>query len=220
MKNYIYGDAVIEMGMYLDKLSAKYDIDIIYIAPFLELADVARATEKLIVFAPYMDPIRLGRGMGLVLPEGIKAAGAKGVLLNHCERPMSFPALKQAIDRANELELLSLICADSIEEARAIAQLGPDIIAPEPNELIGSGTASDLSFVMDNIREIKKINPNILVEQAAGITTGKQVYEFLMAGSEGAGAGSGIFNAADPFAIADEMIASVKDARDDLMRSR
>jgi len=220
VKNYIYGDAVIEMGMYLDKLSAKYDIDIIYIAPFLELADVARATEKLIVFAPYMDPIRLGRGMGLVLPEGIKAAGAKGVLLNHCERPMSFPALKQAIDRANELELLSLICADSIEEARAIAQLGPDIIAPEPNELIGSGTASDLSFVMDNIREIKKINPNILVEQAAGITTGKQVYEFLMAGSEGAGAGSGIFNAADPFAIADEMIASVKDARDDLMRSR
>ena len=216
VKNYIYGNDVLEMGKHLERLSIKYDVDIIYIVPFLELFNVAASTEKLIVFAPYMDPISPGRGMGLILPEGIKAAGAKGVLLNHCERPMSLSAIKQTIDRANELDLLTLVCSDTIDEARAVAQLGPDIIAPEPNGLIGSGTTSDLSFVMENIKEIKRINPNILIEQAAGITTGKQVYDFLMAGSEGTGSGSGIFTAKDPYSVADEMIAHVKKAREDM----
>lgn len=216
VKNYIYGDAVVEMGKHLENLSIKYDIDIVYIVPFLELYRVAQSTEALIVFAPYMDAIQTGRGMGLILPEGVKAAGAKGVLLNHCEKPMTLSTIKQAINRADELDLLTLICADTIEEARAIAQLHPDIISPEPNELIGSGFASELSFVMENIKEIKSIDPGILVEQAAGITTGKQVYEFLMAGSEGTGAGSGIFMSKDPFAVADEMIASVRKARDDM----
>jgi len=216
VKNYIYGDAVIEMGKHLEEISIKYDIDVIYIVPHLELREVVRATDKLIIFAPYMDTLRPGRGMGKILPEGIKAAGAKGVLMNHCEYPMSLPQVRETIDRANELDLITFACSDTLAEARAIAQLGVDIINPEPSELIGSGNASDLGFVMDTIREIKGIDPSILVEQAAGITTGKQVYDFIMAGSEGAGAGSGIFMNKDPFAIADEMIYHVKLAKDKL----
>ena len=218
VKNYIFGDNVVEMGKHLENLSIKYDVDIIYIVPYMEMRDVARTTDRLIVFAPYMDILRPGRGMGLILPEGIKAAGAKGVLMNHCERPMTLSAIKKTIERANELDLLTLVCADSVAEARAIAELCPDIIAPEPDELIGSGTASDLSYVTDTNRAIKSINPNILVEQAAGITKGEQVYDFLMAGSEGTGAGSGIFNAKDPYAISEEMIAAVKRASDDLKK--
>ena len=204
------------MGEHLEKLSVKYDIDIVYIVPYTEIREMSRMTEKLIIFAPYMDVLRPGRGMGLVLPEGIKAAGAKGVLLNHCEKPMSLSAVKQGIDRANELDLLTLVCSDTLDEACAIAQLGPDIINPEPTELIGSGNASDLSFVLDTVKVIKKINPKILVEQAAGITNGQQVYDFIMAGSEGAGAGSGIFTAKDPYAVSDEMIAAVRKAKNDL----
>ena len=218
VKNYIFGDDVVEMGKHLENLSIKYDIDIIYIIPYMEMRDVARMTDRLIVFAPYMDILRPGRGMGLILPEGIKAAGAKGVLMNHCERPMTLSSIKKTIDRANELDLLSLVCADSVAEARAIAELHPDIIAPEPDELIGSGTASDLSYVMDVTKAIKAIAPDILVEQAAGITKGEQVYNFLMAGSEGTGAGSGIFNAKEPYAAAEEMISAVRKASDDLKK--
>jgi triosephosphate isomerase len=219
VKNYVYGDAVIEMGKFLDGLSVKYDVDILYIVPYMEMRDVARSTERLIILAPYMDDLRPGRGMGYVLPEGLKAAGAVGVLMNHSEKPMSISAVKRTIDRANELDMLSFICADTIAEARAIAQLSPDIMNPEPNDRIGSGVASDMSYVMDTIREIKAINPDILVEQAAGITRGDQVYDFLMAGSEGAGAGSGIFTAKNPMAAADEMIAAVKRAREDLLKN-
>ena len=219
VKNYVYGDEVLRMGRHLDQLSKKYDIDIIYIVPYTDIRMVAENTENLIVFAPYMDPIRPGRGMGLVLPESIKAAGAKGVLINHCERPMNISDIKQVIDRANELDLLSFACADTVEEARAIAQLHPDMIAPEPSQLIGSGTSSSMDYVLETVKVIHEIDPNILVEQSAGITKGQQVYDFLMAGSEGAGAGSGIFTAQDPYATAEEMIKSTRQARDDIKKN-
>ncbi len=43
-------------------------------------------TKHLIVLAPYMDTLRPGRGMADILPEGLKEAGAKGVVINHCEK--------------------------------------------------------------------------------------------------------------------------------------
>ena len=70
----------------------------------------------------------------------------------------------------------------------------------------------------DSIRVIKEIYPDIMVEQAAGITNGQQVYDFIMAGSEAAGAASGIMNAADPIAMIDEMIAATRRAADDLKK--
>ena len=75
-----------------------------------------------------------------------------------------------------------------------------------------------MAYVKEVIKEVKKINPNIIVEQAAGITNGKQVYDFIMAGSEAAGAASGIMNAADPIAMIDEMIAATRKAADDLKK--
>jgi triosephosphate isomerase len=75
-----------------------------------------------------------------------------------------------------------------------------------------------MGYVKEVITEIKKINPDILVEQAAGITNGQQVYDFIMAGSEAAGAASGIMNAEDPLAMIDEMIAATRRAADDLKK--
>ena len=218
IKNYIYGDAILELAKVADAVSEKYDIDVLFITPVTELRRVAENTKNLIVLAPYMDTLRPGRGMADILPEGIKATGAQGVVVNHCEKPMSLPAIKATIDRAHELDMLAFACADSIAEARAIAQLHPDIINPEPTDIIGTDTASDMSYVMESIRAIKEIDPNIMVEQAAGITKGQQVYDFIMAGSEAAGAASGIFKAPDPYAMVDEMVDAVRRAADDLKK--
>jgi len=218
VKNYIYGDEVLKFAKALDAYAKKYDIDVIYIVPYTEIRTVASNTKNLIVFAPYMDTLYPGRGMADVLPEAIKTAGAKGVCMNHCEKPMTLSQIKKTIDRANKLDLITFACADSVAEARAIAELHPDIINPEPTELIGSGKASDMKYVREVTAAIKAIDPNILVEQAAGITNGQQVYDFIMAGSEAAGAASGIFNSRDPYATAEEMIAAVRRARDDMER--
>ena len=191
-KNYIYGDQVLEYARAADAAAEKYDIDVLFITPCTEIRRVAENTKRLIILAPYMDTLRPGRGMADILPEGLKAAGAQGVVINHCEKPMSLPQMKATIERARELDFIVFACADTLEEAKAVAQLHPDIINPEPTE----------------------------VEQAAGITNGQQVYDFIMAGSEAAGAASGIMNARDPIAMIDEMIAAVRRAADDLAKQR
>ncbi len=219
-KNYVWGDTVLAYAKAADAAAKKYDIDVLFITPAVEIRRVAENTERLIVLAPYMDTLRPGRGMADILPEALRDAGAEGVVVNHCEKPMSIPQIKATIDRARELDMLVFACADTIAEAKAIAQLHPDIINPEPSELIGGtgGGVSDMGFVKESIRVIKEIYPDILVEQAAGITNGQQVYDFIMAGSEAAGAASGIMKAADPIAMIDEMIAATRRAADDLKK--
>lgn len=218
-KNYVYGDILLEYAIAADKAAEKYDIDVLFICPAVEIRRVCENTKNLIVLAPYMDTLRPGRGMADVLPEGLKAAGAVGVVINHCEKPMTLPQMKATIDRARELDMLVFACADTLAEAKAIAQLHPDIINPEPSEIIGGGNGvSPMAYVKDSIKVIKDIYPDIMVEQAAGITNGQQVYDFIMAGSEAAGAASGIMNAADPIAMIDEMIAATRRAADDLKK--
>ena len=218
VKNYIYGDAVLEFAMAADRAAVKYDVDVLFISPYTEIRRIRENCPHLILLAPYMDTLRPGRGMADVLPEALKAAGAQGVVINHCERPMTLSAIKQTIDRANELDMLSFVCADTVEEAMAVAQLHPDIINPEPTELIGSGNASDMRYVMEAIQAVKSIDKNIMVEQAAGITTAQQIYDFIMAGSEAAGSASGILKSPDPLALLDEMVSYVKKAREDLIK--
>ena len=218
-KNYIYGDKVLKYARAADAAAKRYDIDVLFITPAVESRRVVENTQRLIVLAPYMDTLRPGRGMADILPEALKAAGAQGVVINHCEKPMSLPQMKATIDRAREMDFLVFACADTLAEARAIAQLHPDIINPEPSEIIGGGNGvSPMSYVRQSIRAIKEIYPDILVEQATGITNGQQVYDFIMAGSEAAGAASGIMNAGDPLAMIDEMIAATRRAADDLKK--
>ena len=219
-KNYIWGDKVLEYAKAADAAAKKYDIDVLFITPATEIRRVKENTENLIIIAPYMDTLRPGRGMADILPEGLKDAGAEGVVINHCEKPMSLPQMKKTIERARELDFIVFACADTVDEAKAIAQLHPDIINPEPSELIG-GTGNGVSsmrYVKEVIKSIKEIDLDILVEQAAGITNGKQVYDFIMAGSEAAGAASGIMNAKDPIAMIYEMIEATRKAADDLKK--
>jgi triosephosphate isomerase len=218
VKNYIYGDAVLEYAKAADAASMEYDVDVLFVAPYTEIRRVRENTERLIVLAPYMDAIRPGRGIADVLPEALKAAGAQGVVLNHSERPMTINAIKKTIDRANELDLLTFVCADTIAEAQALALLHPDILNPEPTELIGSGNISDIRYVKEVIRAVKSIDESILVEQAAGITNAQQIYDFIMEGSEAAGSASGILTSANPYSLLNAMVRSVSKARDDLAR--
>ena len=218
VKNYIYGDAVLEYAKAAEAAAKEYDVDVIFVAPYTDIRRVRENTERLIVFAPYMDAIYPGRGIADVLPEALKAAGAQGVVLNHSERPMTLTAIKKTIERANELDMLSFVCVDTISEAQAIAHLHPDIMNPEPTELIGSGKVSDMAYVKEVVRAVKAIDPAILVEQAAGITTAQQVYDFIMAGSEAGGAASGILKSSDPLTLLHEMVRYMRKASDELAR--
>lgn len=219
-KSYLFGDDVLNLALAADAAAKKYDVDIIFTTPLVELRRVAEATQRIFVFAPHMDPIVPGRGLADTLPESLIAAGAKGVMLNHCEKPLSLSALAQTILRADEVGLATIVCTDTPAESAAVAKLKPNIIVAEPTGLIGTGQASDLDYVATAIRTVKEIDPDILVLQGAGISNGKDVYRVIHAGAEATGSSSGVVKAKDRAAMVDEMILAVRLAWDDRLAGR
>ncbi len=194
-KAYIYGEETLELAKVCDELAQEYDIDIIFTAQHIDIQKVAENTKNIIVTAQHMDGIVAGRGMGHILPEGIKAAGAKAVVLNHAEHQLTINQLTKAMKRAKELELLTIVCSDTLEETKAIATLAPDIMICEPTSLIGTGTTSDDDYIKATNAAVKSVDKNILIIQAAGVSTGDDVYRVIMEGADGSGGTSGILNA-------------------------
>jgi triosephosphate isomerase (TIM) len=215
-KGFMYGERVLNLAKAADEASKKYDVRIIFTPQYTDIQMLAEATKNLLVFAQHMDPSPVGRGLGSVLPEAVKAAGAVGVMLNHAERPMTLTDLNKAIKRADEVGLVTIICADTIEEAQAIAHLSPNIIVAEPTELIGTGQPSDKKYIMETTSAIKKINPDIQVLQGAGISNGQDVYNVIKSGANATGTTSGIMKAKDPEAMLNEMIKAVRTAWDEV----
>ena len=221
VKNYIYGDDVYNFAKAADNAAKKYDVDVLFIAPYTEIRRIAEGTERLVVLAPYMDVIRPGRGMADVLPEALKAAGARGVVLNHCERPMTLSHIKKGIDRANELDMLSFVCADTIAEACAIAELHPNIINPEPSELIGTENASDMSYVKGGRPGGEGDRPGY--HGGAGGRDHDRAAKFMILlwqVRRRPDPASGILRSEDPYALLDEMVRSVKQAGEDLIGNK
>lgn len=214
-KSYLYGDDILELAKAADAASEKYGVDIIFTTPVVDIRRVREATKNIHVFAPHMDPIVPGRGLADVLPESLVAAGADGVMLNHCEKPLSFETLKQTIRRANEVGLTTIVCADSLADAGRIATLSPDIIVAEPSELIGTGVSVGREYVEAATGAVKDVDPDILVLTAAGIANGEDVYNTIIAGADATGSSSGVAKAADRAAMVDEMIAAVRRAWDE-----
>ncbi len=214
-KSYLYGDDVLNLALAADAAAQKYDIDIIFTTPVVDIRRVAEQVKRILVFAPHMDPIVPGRGLADMLPESLLEAGARGVMLNHCEKPIPLAILNQTIRRADEVGLATIVCTDSILEAAAVAYLAPNIIVAEPTELIGTGKTSGMDYVKASIDAVKRINPNIYVLQGAGISNGRDVYDVIFAGAEATGSSSGVVKARDRAAMVDEMIGAVRGAWDE-----
>lgn len=214
-KSYLYGDDILELAKAADAAAEKYGVDIIFTTPIVDIRRVREATKHIHVFAPHMDPIVPGRGLADVLPESLVAAGADGVMLNHCEKPISFETLEKTIARANEVGLTTIVCADSLADASKIATLAPDIIVAEPSELIGTGVSVGKEYVEAATKSVKDVNADILVLTAAGISNGEDVYNTIIAGADATGSSSGVAKAKDRAAMVDEMISAVRRAWDE-----
>ncbi|MFD1091617.1 triose-phosphate isomerase [Providencia vermicola] len=213
-KTYLYGEAALELAQAADSLCEKYSVDIIFTAQYTDIENIAKNTRFIKVFAQHMDCNEPGRGVGAVLPEAIKQAGAVGVLLNHAEKPLSLDVLAKTIVRAKLVGLATLVCAGSCEEAMMIAHLTPNIILAESPALIGKGirTEQDMAEIQRINQSIHAINPTILVLHGAGISNEKDVYAIIQAGADATGSTSGIIKADDPILMLEKMIAAVNDA--------
>ena len=215
-KAIIWGEAMLRLAKVIDKTAMKYDVDVIVTPQYTDIQMLAENTERILVFAQHMDALVPGRGLGSVLPEAVKAAGAKGVMLNHAEKPLDMETLEKTIRRADEVGLATIVCADTVEDVKRIAKMGPNLIVAEPTELIGTGTTSDSNYVIETIKTVREINPDIMVLQGAGISGPDDVANVIRAGAQATGCTSGIMKAADPEAAAEEMLYTLRKTWDEV----
>lgn len=215
-KAYLYGRDVLKLARHADKISKKYDVQMIITPQYVDIPILAREMENVLVFAQHMDSLEVGRGVGSVLPEALKAAGAVGVLLNHAEKRLLNDELERTIKRADQIGLATMVCADTLEDAAVIAQMEPNIIIAESPDLIGVGRrdANDQLAIHRINEAVWKINPDIRVLHGAGIRCAQDVYDVIANGAQGAGSTSGIILSNDPFGMVEEMTRSVREAWD------
>ena len=185
-KAYFCGERAVELGRVAQAASEETGVSVIYTPQLTDLA--------------------------LVSPEAVKAAGARCVMLNHAERPMTLENLCKAVGRAREIGLMSVVCASSCAEAAMLAELNPDILVVEPTELIGTGVTSDVELVRASTEAVKRVNPEIQVLQGAGISTPEDVYRTIFAGADATGSSSAICKAEDPAKMLREMLLAAQQA--------
>ena len=128
-----------------------------------------------------------GRGVGSVLPEAVKAAGADGVLLNHVERRLSVDDWPVPMRRAGEVGLATMVCADDVEDAVAIAELSPDVIIVEAPDLIAGGRRGEGSraAVAAANAAVRRVDPASASSTARASTVHEDVYDVAAAGAQG-----------------------------------
>jgi triosephosphate isomerase len=137
---------------------------------------------------------------GAFLPEAVKAAGAKGTLLNHSESTRHLWELRRLVPRLRGLSLAICLCAGTASQAVTLAQLDPDYIAIEPPELIGSGVAVSIArpeLVSRTVSKVKDTGFRGKVLCGAGIVSGEDVERAVELGAEGVLVSSSVVRARD-----------------------
>lgn len=208
-KSYLYGKKSLELALAADQVAADTGLLIYFTCPYADIRMIKENTKNVVVCAQSLDPLTPGRGMGHVLPESLYEAGARAVFLNHAENSKTVSELNACIKRAKELGMTTVVCADSVAEARAVACMGADIVLAEPTDLIGTGQVADDSYTTETVKALHEIDPNVLVMIASGVSTADDCYNVIRLGADGTGATSGILNAPSPAQRVREMAEAI-----------
>ena len=161
-------------------------------------------------WAQHVSPVDHGSHTGSTLAEAAAKAGAPGTLLNHSERRLKLADIDSALDAAERADLDTCVCANNPEQIGAVAGLGPDAVAVEPPELIGTGTPvskADPDVVTDAVAAAEAVDDSVDVYCGAGISTGEDLEAAGDLGAEGVLLASGVAKADDPKAALEDLVA-------------
>jgi triosephosphate isomerase len=173
------------------------------VAVAVQPTDVYRVSSKydVIVLAQHVDHQREGSWTGRVTALALKEAGAAGSLVNHSERRLGISEIAGAVEALREQGLVSVVCADTPSVARAVAALGPDYVAIEPPELIGTGISVSKAkpeIVTVSIGLIRSLGLDVPVICGAGISGPEDVARAIELGTVGVLISSAFVKARDP----------------------
>lgn len=176
----------------------------------IDLKDCLRVGgENLKIYGQHVDPVKYGASTGKINPEYLKELGVEGSLVNHSEDRIGLWTIKKEVEQMAELDLVSLVCAESLEEGIVLADLLPDVLAYEPPELIG-GDVSVATASPDVIEEIvKKVDVPVMV--GAGIKSAKDVDICMELGAFGVLVASGVVKSSDPAKVVNEFLDVIEE---------
>ena len=195
------GQKAIDFARVAERVYEKTGISIAVAPQIIDIAALTVSSETP-VFSQHIDPVYYGKYTGHVLPEAVAEAGAIGTLLNHSECQIPLEQIEESIKRAREVDLITVVCVDTVETAKRVALLNPDAIAIEPPELIGSGisvSTAQPEIVSGAVEAVHTINPDVKVLCGAGITNGEDASAALDLGAKGILVASGVVKAEDPY---------------------
>jgi triosephosphate isomerase len=197
-KNYeeIAGDRIIEFVKIVEKVSKKYKIKIA-VAPPQHLVGLV-SKSSIPILSQHVDVSNVGSTTGFVVPELLKKSGVSGSLINHSEHRISSKDIAYLVQKLRNLKMISILCVKDVAEAKKYAKLGPDYIAIEPPELIGSGKAVSKEkpdLIIKAVNAVKNTSSKTKLLCGAGIVSGEDVSKASELGSQGILVASGIIKA-------------------------
>ncbi len=162
------------------------------------------------VLAQHADAHEAGPRTGYLVPEAIAAAGGRGSLVNHSERPLPFATAARVVGRLRDVGLTPVVCARDVAQAGRLARLGAAYLAVEPPELIGglrSVSSARPEVVSGSVRVVHSVSPGTHVLCGAGVHDRCDVRRALELGAEGVLVSSAVVRAAEPARAIDELLA-------------
>ena len=201
------GEKALKLAKTCEEVSKKHGVNIAVSPQFVDIYPITKETD-INVFSQHIDPIEPGSKTGHILPLAVKNTGVVGTLINHSERKLSIEEIRKRVESAKKHGLITICCSGDLEESKKIAEFGPDFIAYEPPELIGTGipvSKTKPEVVTSTVNVVKEINPKIKVLCGAGITNGEDIKKAIELGTVGVLLASGVVKAQDPQAVLEEM---------------
>ncbi len=205
------GENAANLARACQEVAAETGARIVACPPVVETSAVAKAV-SIPVLAQNVDPRKPGSATGWITPSMVKACGCAGTLINHAEHKVPAETVGQAVEMCRELGLVTVVCANTVEDAKVLAAFAPDYIAVEPPELIGgdiSVTTADPSIVKDTVEQVKAVNPKVRLLCGGGVKTGKDVAAALSLGAEGVLLASGVVKAKDPYSVLRDLVSGL-----------
>jgi triosephosphate isomerase len=174
-----------------------------------DLARVSRVA-RVAVLAQHVDPDEPGAHTGAIVAEAVRAAGARGSLVNHSERPVAESVARRIMGRLRATDLTGVVCARDARTARRLASLAPPYLAVEPPELIGgnrSVATAAPEVIAATVDAVRSVSPSTVVLCGAGIHRREDVARAIELGSQGILVASAVTTASDPRAKMHELLA-------------
>ncbi|MCS7106453.1 MAG: triose-phosphate isomerase, partial [Candidatus Aenigmarchaeota archaeon] len=131
------GKNALKLARICEKVSKKHRINVAVAPQFTDLY-IARKV-KIPVFAQHVDAVEYGAFTGHVSPLVLKEIGVKGSIVNHSERKLELETVGKCVELLKKYKLISVVCVDTLEKGKEIANFKPEFIAYEDPILIGTG---------------------------------------------------------------------------------